>query len=162
MNDQLMTLQKIFTDKLFRIPDYQRGYAWSEKEFKDFWNDICRLPKGKNHYVGVLTLEPVKKEDLDTWIDDIWLIQSKNYAAYYIVDGQQRLTTSILIIKAIIEVMFEKQIEKLNYSTKDEIIKRFISESKDENKSRSYLFCYELKNPSYLYFTENIIQNKKI
>ena len=27
-NNQLSTLNEIFNNKLFRIPDYQRGYAW--------------------------------------------------------------------------------------------------------------------------------------
>ena len=35
--DELMSMSKIFTEKIFRIPDYQRGYAWTEKEIKDFW-----------------------------------------------------------------------------------------------------------------------------
>lgn len=56
MNDQLMSLQRIFTDSLYRIPDYQRGYAWEEKEVNDFWNDLKRLQDENNHYVGVLTL----------------------------------------------------------------------------------------------------------
>lgn len=32
-----LTLQQIFTNRLFRIPDYQRGYAWrSDVEIVDF------------------------------------------------------------------------------------------------------------------------------
>lgn len=55
MDNQLQSISKIFTEKLFRIPDYQRGYAWTEKQLKDFWNDIIQLEESKNHYVGVLT-----------------------------------------------------------------------------------------------------------
>jgi uncharacterized protein with ParB-like and HNH nuclease domain len=40
MDTQLLTLSKIFTERLFRIPDYQRGYAWTDKQLRDFWNDI--------------------------------------------------------------------------------------------------------------------------
>jgi uncharacterized protein with ParB-like and HNH nuclease domain len=155
-----MTLSKIFTDRLLRIPDYQRGYAWSEKEISDFWNDLSRLNPDKNHYVGVLTLEPVGEEIYKKWIDDIWLIKSKKYQPYYIVDGQQRLTTSILLIKAIIETMDKKGINKINYTDQLDICKRFISESKDENKSKSYLFGYEETNPSYDYLIECIYQDK--
>lgn len=118
MNDQLLSLQRIFTDRLFRIPDYQRGYAWGEKEVREFWNDLERLPIGKNHYVGVLTLEPVMEHDYKKWIDDIWLIQSKSYRPYYVVDGQQRLTTSIILIASLLEIMHERNIDKLNYSTR--------------------------------------------
>jgi hypothetical protein len=160
MNDQLMSLAKIFTDRLFRIPDYQRGYAWGEKEITDFWNDLSRLNPDKNHYVGVLTLEPVGEEIYKKWIDDIWLIKSKKYQPYYIVDGQQRLTTSILLIKSIIEAMSKMNILKLNYTDTIDICKRFISESKDENKSKTYLFSYEENNPSYEYLIESIYQDK--
>jgi uncharacterized protein with ParB-like and HNH nuclease domain len=31
MDTQLLTLSKIFTERLFRIPDYQQGYAWTDK-----------------------------------------------------------------------------------------------------------------------------------
>lgn len=35
--EQLLSMSKIFSEKIFRIPDYQRGYAWTLKEVKDFW-----------------------------------------------------------------------------------------------------------------------------
>lgn len=156
MNDQLLTLSKIFTERIFRIPDYQRGYAWTRKEVGDFWNDLMRINNTGNHYVGVLTLEPVPSSVYEGWIDDLWLIESKRYAPYYVVDGQQRLTTSILLIKSIINVMKRRGIEKINYTGVDEIHRRFISESKDENKSCTYLFGYEVLNPSYDYLINQI------
>lgn len=63
--DTLSSLAKIFVEKIYRIPDYQRGYAWTLKEVEDFWDDLCRLETDKNHYVGVLTLEPAKKEEYE-------------------------------------------------------------------------------------------------
>ncbi len=160
MNEQLITLSKVFTDRIFRIPDYQRGYAWTEKEVTEFWNDLLRLSNGKNHYVGVLTLEPVQENIYNQWVDDLWLIKSKRFAPYYIVDGQQRLTTSILLIKSIINFMTQNKIDKLNYTNAADITKRFISESKDENKSNSYLFGYEVANPSYSYLTDYVYCGK--
>lgn len=156
MNDQLLTLSKIFTERIFRIPDYQRGYAWTEKEVTDFWNDLIRLGESSNHYVGVLTLEPVSKDVYTSWIDDLWLIQSKRYTPYFVVDGQQRLTTSILLIKSIINIMRKRDIGQLNYTSLADIRRRFISESKDENKSCTYLFGYEVDNPSYMYLVKKI------
>src|SRR3954452_11224808 len=97
MDAQLLTLSKIFTERLFRIPDYQRGYAWTEKQLKDFWSDVCQLENDPNHYTGVLTLESVPRPNFSQWEDDLWIISSKNYEPYFIVDGQQRLTTSIIL-----------------------------------------------------------------
>lgn len=160
MNDQLMSLQRIFTDSLYRIPDYQRGYAWEEKEVNDFWNDLKRLQDENNHYVGVLTLEPVCEEEYSKWIDDLWLIKSRSYRPYYVVDGQQRLTTSILLIMAILEIMREKNISRLNYFTEEQIENRFIKEFKDENHASSYMFSYTTDNPSYKYLIDCIYQGK--
>src|SRR5690606_8482509 len=99
MDNQLQSISKIFTEKLFRIPDYQRGYAWTEKQLKDFWTDILQLEDNKNHYVGVLTLERVPKETYEKWAEDKWIIDSKSFEPFYIVDGQQRLTTTIILIQ---------------------------------------------------------------
>ncbi|WP_295456094.1 DUF262 domain-containing protein [uncultured Thiodictyon sp.] len=79
MDNQLLTLSKIFTERLFRIPDYQRGYAWTEKQLKDFWNDIQQLESNNNHYIGVLTLETVSREIYQHWDDDLWIIDAKSY-----------------------------------------------------------------------------------
>lgn len=103
MDNQLLTLSKIFTERLFRIPDYQRGYAWTEKQLKDFWNDIQQLEPNHNHYTGVLTLENVPREIFNKWDDDVWIIDNKSYQPFFVVDGQQRLTTAIILIQSILE-----------------------------------------------------------
>ncbi|WP_370409046.1 DUF262 domain-containing protein [Tenacibaculum dicentrarchi] len=159
MESNLLSISKIFTERLFRIPDYQRGYAWTEKQLKDFWNDLQQLEENKNHYTGVLTLENVPDEILKEWEDDLWIIKHKSYHPYYIVDGQQRLTTSIILIQCIIEVS-EKLCDSLNFTSLTDIKKKFIYDTKDNGISRSYIFGYEKDNPSYEFlkteiFTEN-------
>ncbi len=124
METTLLTLSKIFTERLFRIPDYQRGYAWTEKQLKDFWSDLEQLEIGKNHYVGVLTLERVDEKSFNKWDDDKWIIKSKKYEPYYIVDGQQRLTTAIILIEAIVESLNEN--EELNYTSVCDIRRKYI------------------------------------
>lgn len=162
METTLLTLSKIFTERLFRIPDYQRGYAWTEKQLKDFWSDLEQLEIGKNHYVGVLTLERVDEKSFNKWDDDKWIIKSKKYEPYYIVDGQQRLTTAIILIEAIVESLNEN--EELNYTSVCDIRRKYIFESKDKGISRSYMFGYEKDNPSYEFlktkiFCENSEEN---
>jgi len=104
MDSQLLTLSKIFTERLFRIPDYQRRYAWGEKQLKDFWTDIVQLEPDHNHYTGVLTLENVPKHTHQRWDEDAWIISAKNYEPFFVVDGQQRLTTAIILIQVILEL----------------------------------------------------------
>lgn len=160
--EQLMSISKIFSEKIFRIPDYQRGYAWTIKEIEDFWGDLCRLEDNKNHYVGVLTLEPAKREEYSQWVDDLWIIEAKRYVPYYVVDGQQRLTTSIILIYVILEIMQEKGIAKLNYTSQDEISRKYVYEHKDENRNRTYMYGYENDNPSYEYLINQIFNEKVI
>ncbi|MBD2232766.1 DUF262 domain-containing protein [Phormidium tenue] len=154
MEQQLSSLSKIFTERIYRIPDYQRGYAWTEKQLKDFLGDLDQLENGKNHYLGVLTLEEVPESIYSSWKDDIWIIDAKSYIPYYIVDGQQRLTTAIILIQSIIESVNSELM--LNYSTIGEIRKKFIYDSKDSGISRSYIFGYERDNPSYEFLKTKI------
>ena len=58
---ELESLQNIFKDRIFKIPDYQRGYAWTTKQLKDFWEDIVNLPTDRHHYTGSLSLKKLNE-----------------------------------------------------------------------------------------------------
>jgi hypothetical protein len=146
MDSSLSTLSKLFTEKLFRIPDYQRGYSWTEKQLKDFWTDLDQLTAEQRHYTGVLTLESVLDKAWKKWDDDAWVIQGKNFKPYFVVDGQQRLTTIIILLQCILEKT--KADAKLNFSTKTEIQQKFIFVPKTTHLG-SYVFGYAKDNPSY-------------
>lgn len=100
---KLYSLNDIFERRLLRIPDYQRGYAWKKHQINDFWEDISQLDINKIHYTGVVTLEPVPKNIWSQWAEDEWIIDGVGFKPFYVVDGQQRLTTSMMLIQAIIE-----------------------------------------------------------
>lgn len=154
MQSQLLTVTRLFTDTLYRIPDYQRGYAWGDKQLKDFWADIEQLQKDKSHYVGVLTLERVPLDTHKLWVDDTWIISSRKYQPYYVVDGQQRLTTIAILLHCLVSAIPDGQ--RIAFQDKEAIKKRYLFESKDDGISRSYLFGYEKDNPSYEYLKTKI------
>ena len=158
MKTDLFSISKIFTERLLRIPDYQRGYAWTEKQLKDYWSDLIQLEPGKNHYIGVLTLEEVPNDVIETWSEDHWIIKAKSYEPFYVVDGQQRLTTTIVLIQAITESVNDKA--KLNFTLIDDIKRKYLFDSKDEGVSRSYIFGYEKDNPSYEFLKTNIFMEQ--
>lgn len=154
MQTDLYTVSKLFTERLFRIPDYQRGYAWTEKQLKDYWTDLQQLDSDKSHYLGVLTLEDVPKEKINEWHEDNWIISAKGFSPFYVVDGQQRLTTTIVLLQAITEVVEKGR--KLNYTDVLDIKRKFLWDSKDDGISRSYIFGYEKDNPSYEFLKTKI------
>lgn len=158
MDTQLLTLSKIFTERLFRIPDYQRGFAWTSKQLQDFWNDIFQLDESRNHYTGVLTLEEVSETVVRSWQEDQWIVDARSYQAFYVVDGQQRLTTAIIMLQVILETL--ETGKKLNYTTASDIQRKFIFDSKDDGISRSYIFGYERDNPSYEFLKTRIFNER--
>ena len=89
--NHLHPLSWVFDKKLYRIPDYQRGYSWGEGQLKDLWNDLLYLDDDRNHYTGLLSVEPMEYEE-----------GPEGYQAYQVVDGQQRLTTCIILLNELL------------------------------------------------------------
>lgn len=151
---KLNSLSDIFERRILRIPDYQRGYAWKEHQVEDFWEDILQLENDRIHYTGVITLEPVKANLYQKWEKDLWLIGGVGFRPFYVVDGQQRLTTSMILLQAILESV-QKDTE-LNYQSISSIRKQFIFFEADNKLQQSFLFGYEKDNPSDEYMKTKI------
>lgn len=100
---QLHTLPEIFEGSYFCIPDYQRGYAWDEKQIDELLKDIDHLlldTSAVRHYTGTLVLSQIKDQSNQ----------------YHIVDGQQRLTTLVIFFKCI--SLFADKVEKESITAK--------------------------------------------
>ncbi|MCC6724062.1 MAG: DUF262 domain-containing protein [Saprospiraceae bacterium] len=84
-----LTLSKLFDSKnrRFEIPSYQRAYSWEEKQINQFIEDLKNA--GNKYYLGHFIFE--KKEE----------------NILYVIDGQQRLTTSIIFFSVL-----RKELEK--------------------------------------------------
>lgn len=163
----LKSLNEIFNNTLYRIPDYQRGYAWTLSQLKDFWDDLYNLNEGKHHYTGVLTVKgvPPTVSNSSRWNEEHWLLRERGYKAFYVVDGQQRLTTSIICIQALAEVVKSLPANKDkadgevyigSFSIK-EIKETFLLVSKPpHNIIKTYKFGYESDNPSFKFLRHQI------
>ena len=82
-----------FIDKNLRqysIPVYQRNYEWSAEQCEKLFEDIIQAHKlDRYHFTGSVVYE---------------LLKTENKIDYYvIIDGQQRLTTIYILIKALID-----------------------------------------------------------
>jgi hypothetical protein len=164
----LKSLNEIFNNTLFRIPDYQRGYAWTLNQLKDFWDDLYNLDNNKHHYTGVLTVKSVSSDitNQPKWNEEHWVLKERGYKAYYVVDGQQRLTTAIIFIQALVEFALDMELNKGqqensvyigSYSIKD-IKETFLVISKPpHNIIRTYKFGYESDNPSFKFLRYKIL-----
>ncbi len=153
MPTPLQSLSSIFNNRVFRIPDYQRGYAWGQGQLDDFWEDLNLVGGQRNHYTGQLTLELVPDSSWRTWDDDTWLIEGKSFAPFYVVDGQQRLTTAIILIKCLLEKLPEGG--RIAFADKREHRQKFLVQ--EWEVSRAYLLGYERDNPSYEYLKTQIL-----
>jgi hypothetical protein len=99
-------IEQLFSGRLFVVPDYQRGYAWDIVQLTEFLEDLDLLPQGKEHYTGTIILH---EQDGASRAD----AEGKRYSVVDIVDGQQRLTTILLLLDAIRREAQELGLERL-------------------------------------------------
>ncbi|MGL2443444.1 DUF262 domain-containing protein [Helicobacter pylori] len=96
------TIKEIFEEEGYSIPNYQRDYAWKDKNFRDLWEDLEEAieynKKGYGHFIGTMVV--TKNED--------------NKKLYDIIDGQQRTTTIFMLL----HVLASKQNEKDKQETR--------------------------------------------
>ncbi len=166
---ELQSLEDIFTKRLFRIPDYQRGYAWGEKQLVEFWEDLISLDSTRYHYTGVLSIKEVPSEITNTWNDENWLISGKKYKSYFVVDGQQRLTTASIFINCLVEAV-QNHIDNKGKDNRDiylgsycleEIVDSYIVSIEPKHKvTKAYKFGYQSDNPSFEFLRHHIFNEK--
>ena len=88
------TIKDLLTDKSanFLIPDYQRPYAWAEEECQTLWDDIFTF-----------AFPDENKDEFNT--NDEYFLGAivtfkNNKKQSEVIDGQQRLTTLLLLLRA--------------------------------------------------------------
>lgn len=87
----------LFSDKRsdFLIPDYQRPYAWGEFECLTLWNDIFDFAFPGGDYTAF-------KTDDEYFLGPIVVFKNSD-SKLEIIDGQQRLTSLMLLLRAFYE-----------------------------------------------------------
>lgn len=95
LNIDQQTIKELFSNKKadFLIPDYQRPYAWDDNECQTLWDDIFAFAFPNDNY-----------SEFDSENDEYFLgpiVTFKNSdSKQEIIDGQQRLTTLMLLLRA--------------------------------------------------------------
>ncbi len=124
---------------LFVIPSFQRGYRWEEKQVTDLLEDIKQFADNDvqgadSYFLQPVVVRPCKYYDKDAW---------------EVLDGQQRLTTLLLILKRLMRKLseddreaFEPMLYKIVYTNRpalnfdnpnpaDNIDSYYLSEAKE-------------------------------
>ncbi len=89
---QASLLEFLYRSPQFAIPIYQRTYSWSERECRQLWDDILRAGEDVDipaHFIGSIVY--IEKGEF----------QVAKQSSLLVIDGQQRLTTAMIILEAL-------------------------------------------------------------
>ncbi len=150
---ELLNLDGVIEKGVFEIPSYQRGYAWQKRQLKDFWNDLEHVSKlgNKFHYMHSLTLRESENE-----------FES---SAFEIIDGQQRLATSLILLGLLAKTTQNKDpkhslinlepILSYKYYGLSEAFRAITEEEKDLEAFKTSFYAKNLID-AYAFFKEKI------
>ena len=95
------TLTKILkADIQFRVPIYQRTYDWTEENVRQLFDDIVKTGRDRQqryHFIGAITCVPMR-----TQIGEV--------GRYQLIDGQQRITSLMLLLRALRDTLQESEV----------------------------------------------------
>ena len=106
-NIQLISIAEILDGRTFYIPSYQRGYRWTTKEVTDLLSDLYSFTIGgkKNdgefYCLQPIIVQRIEDESIISAILDG--IDSSSTDVWEVIDGQQRLTSILILYKYLLE-----------------------------------------------------------
>lgn len=117
LNIDQQTIKELFSNKRsdFLIPDYQRPYAWEETECQTLWDDIFSFAFPENDY-------SLFNSDEDEYFLGPIVTFKNSDGRLEIIDGQQRLTTLMLLLRAFF-AKFGNMQDSNSKSTSEDIAK---------------------------------------
>lgn len=73
------------------VPLFQRPYSWETRQWTKLWADLaelCEEPKPRNHFIGSIVTMPERSVP-------------EGVSKFVLIDGQQRLTTMLVLLAAV-------------------------------------------------------------
>ena len=95
-------LRFLCDEQILEIPFFQRAYVWNDDNWKDLLEDL--LKTSGSHFLGSIILKRAKS-----------ITGTADKAI--IIDGQQRLTTLSILIKALYDSIYNKRAKLINDAT---------------------------------------------
>ncbi len=112
-------IRDIFNER-YIVPDYQRPYSWEIDHCKQLWDD----------FLNFLNKDPSSEDKY--FLGNIVIY--KEHESYVVIDGQQRLTTLVLLIKALFDHAGTYEVLAKCIKTSDPLTSRLKDELKIESK----------------------------
>ncbi|GAA7374711.1 DUF262 domain-containing protein [Helicobacter pylori] len=145
------------TGTIFSIPVYQRNYTWEEENCEKLLQDIISISQNKKtHFMGSITY-------ILHLIDDEKSL--RKLQEFVIIDGQQRITTLMLLLKAIETKIpnegIKKEIDNLLNITGQRLRLKPIKSDKEafdlvmQNRSHEIQGVSHIRN-NYKFFTKEL------
>ncbi|NWF66611.1 MAG: DUF262 domain-containing protein [Campylobacterales bacterium] len=135
-------------DPIYKIPNYQRPYSWEDEQVDALWDDIYES-YDSNKSSG---------DESNYFIGSIIVVKTDKPKIYDVVDGQQRLTTLMILFRAI-QALYPKVNEDINSDEMPDVVKSKLINSCifNDNESKRLTFYTDEKHGNA--FTEKIINN---
>lgn len=127
--------------KQYQVPLYQRTYSWKTAQLTRLWEDLVQLGEDRathgsliTHFLGSLVLAPTPN------------VGPAGVSRYLVVDGQQRLTTTTLLLAAIRDHRAETE----SPEHRDRLNEQYLVNKWKQGSDRLKLMPTQADRPSYV------------
>lgn len=113
--------------KIYKVPEFQRDYSWTQDNWEDLLNDIIIINNNKqSHYMGSIVL-------LD-----------RGDSIYQIIDGQQRFTTLSILSLAVISKLKDLASNNIEKDDNSERVENLMKDYIGKKDSASLTYSSKL------------------
>lgn len=147
-----LSVKELFgnTDAKYKIPKYQRPYKWEDEQVDKLWDDILDAfdNEEQNYFLGsIITAKPRDNE---------------NSVYSDVVDGQQRLTTLMILFCVIRDLYPDLNIDsKIDSAIKLPVIQHSIAEFGEYNRLKLHTHAQHASDFQNLILNGNTLELKK-
>jgi len=98
-----VSVERLFIDTIYQVPEYQRAYSWTKKQLEDLWEDLEETfaSDKANHFMGTLIITSAPEREIRKY--------GKHFQIFHIIDGQQRLTSIVVLMSCICRRLWKQQ-----------------------------------------------------
>jgi len=113
--------------KIYKVPEFQRDYSWTQDNWEDLWSDILTIIDNEDsHYMGSIVL------------------LNKGDSVYQIIDGQQRFTTLSILSLAVISKLKELASNNIEKDDNTERVENLMKDYIGKKDSASLTYSSKL------------------